>query len=144
MKLHENTMSDSIKQLLDSPLEFLKNVSENSVIVTLVQLLEHNKAGETLLILAKCMRVYPKIWQYVHRYLTKENPPFKPLLQDGIGNEPIPKRRKQGMSKKRLKLYLQVLSIFLCYRFFVGRRNLTGLLCLCYIRRVFSYLVAMA
>ena len=100
-------MSDLIKQLLNFPTDFLKKFSENSVIVTLVQLLENNTSEETLLVLAKCMRVYPKIWQYVHKYLTKENPPFKPLLQDGMGTEPIPKRRKQGRSNKEIKIFFQ-------------------------------------
>ena len=89
-------MSDLIKKLLDSPTDFLKKKSENSVIVTLVHLLENNTSEETLLVLSNCMQIYPKIWQYVHKYLTKENPPFKPLLQDGNGNEPIPKKRRHG------------------------------------------------
>ena len=89
-------MNESIKKLLSLPDDFIRKRSKNTVIVSLVNLFENNQSQETLLILAKCIKAYPKIWQYVHKFLKKENPPFQIVLDDGNGNEPIPKRRKQG------------------------------------------------
>ena len=89
-------MNESIKKLLSVPDDFIRSKSKNTVIVTLVNLFENNQSYETLLVLAKCIRVYPKIWQYVHKFLKKENPPFQLLLDDGNGNEPMPKRMKKG------------------------------------------------
>ena len=91
-----DTMSVSVKEFLDSPEEFLKDKDKNVVTVTIVALSENQSDScDFLILLAKCIRVYPNLWQYVRSKFYSELPPFKTLLeQNGEKVEPPPKRRK--------------------------------------------------
>ena len=91
-----DTMSVSVKEFLDSPEEFLKNKDKNYVTVTIVALSENQSDScDFLILLAKCIRVYPNLWQYVRSKFCSDLPPFKTLLeQNGEKVEPPPKKRK--------------------------------------------------
>ena len=91
-----DTMSVSVKEFIDSPEEFLSNKEKNAVILTIVAFSENQSdSGDFLILLAKCMKVYPNLWQYVRNKLCSEYPPFKSISEDNDEKiEPPPKRRK--------------------------------------------------
>ena len=89
-------MSIPVKEFTDSPEDFLKNNDKNTVIETIVALSENQSDFcDFLVLLAKCMKVYPNCWHYVRTKFCSDLPPFQSILEQNDNKiEPPSKRRK--------------------------------------------------
>ena len=89
-------MSVPVKEFINSPEEFLVNNDKNVVITTIVSLSENQSdTCDYLVLLAKCMKVYPNCWHYVRRKFCPNLPPFRRILEHNDDKiEPPSKRRK--------------------------------------------------
>ena len=75
-------MSVPVKEFINSPEEFLANNDKNVVITTIVSLSENQSdTCDYLVLLAKCMKVYPNCWHYVRRKFCPNLPPFRRILE---------------------------------------------------------------
>ena len=78
-------MSIPVKEFTDSPEDFLKNNDKNTVIETIVALSENQSDFcDFLVLLAKCMKVYPNCWHYVRTRFCSDLPPFQVCNQEMI------------------------------------------------------------
>ena len=91
-------MSEPVKEFINSPEEFLTKNDKNVVITTIVSLSENQSdTCDYLVLLAKCMKVYPNCWHYVRRKFCPNLPPFRRILEQNDDKiEPPSKRRKTG------------------------------------------------